>query len=165
MASLRNLINVTRAFVLLFSCFQFQFISTTSHQDQRFTDETLIETSNGKLRGTSYYLDNNLNLVNDSSPSLTRKINAWLGIPYAEKPLGELRFKRPLSVKNWKPQVLDATRLPNSCFQQRDTLFPNFEGAEQWNPNTAVSEDCLYLNIWTPSIKSSTKKKIPVLVC
>ena len=129
------------------------------------SDETLVETSSGKLKGISYYLDKNLNLANKSWWPFRRRIDAWLGVPYAEKPLGDLRFKRPVRVKKQASKVIDATRMPNTCFQQRDTLFPNFEGAEQWNPNTDVSEDCLYLNIWKPSLPMTLKKKIPVLVC
>ncbi|KAJ8310284.1 hypothetical protein KUTeg_012149 [Tegillarca granosa] len=46
--------------------------------------------------------------------------------------------------------VLDATQKPNSCMQGYEQMFPNFSGALVWNPNTTPSEDCLYLNVWTP---------------
>ena len=32
----------------------------------------------------------------------------------------------------------------------KDTMWPGFEGSEQWNANTALSEDCLYLNVMAP---------------
>lgn len=77
------------------------------------------------------------------------RVNAWLGIPYGEKPIGKMRFKRPAPVKSWKG-IYDATELPNSCFQLYDTVITEFEGVDMWNPNTNLSEDCLYLNVWTP---------------
>ena len=71
-------------------------------------------------------------------------------IPYAKPPLGELRFRKPEPVDDWQG-VHEATQLPNSCSQEPSEVFPGFSGEEMWNPNTPISEDCLYLNLWVPT--------------
>ena len=66
-------------------------------------------------------------------------------IPYARPPVGELRFRKPVPVENWR-DVLLATRVPNSCPQ---TLSP--PGVfDEWNTKAPLSEDCLFLNVWVP---------------
>lgn len=70
-------------------------------------------------------------------------------MPFAKPPLGPLRFRRPVAMDPWH-SVLDTMSLPNSCYQERYEYFPGFEGEEMWNPNTNISEDCLYLNLWVP---------------
>jgi hypothetical protein len=118
--------------------------------------DLLVNTQTGYVRGRAYYLDHHLprNANSRHYPYGKKKyrVNAWLGIPFAEKPIGNLRFKRPLPVKSW-PGVLNATQMPNSCSQLHDTVISDFDGVEMWNPNTNVSEDCLYLNVWTPHPK------------
>ncbi len=47
-------------------------------------------------------------------------------------------------------------------FQQVDEEFGRHHGVEMWNPNTEISEDCLYLNVWAP-VKNRNQKK-PVMV-
>ncbi|XP_078679319.1 cholinesterase 1 [Branchiostoma floridae x Branchiostoma belcheri] len=81
---------------------------------------------------------------------LGRKVNAFLGIPFAKPPVGDLRFKAPEPAESWS-DVYEATEFPNSCMLAPDVTFPGFHGAEMWNPNTPISEDCLYLNVWQPS--------------
>lgn len=136
-----------------------------NNQKNRAHDDLLVNTENGYVKGRTFNLDHDYQEVN-SNPKLSfnnkvkYRLNAWLGIPFAEKPIDNLRFKRPEPIKNWQG-VLNATQLPNSCYQLPDTIISGFEGVEMWNANTQVSEDCLYLNIWAPSQKS---KNTPVLV-
>lgn len=76
-------------------------------------------------------------------------VDLWYGIPYAEPPLDSLRFRHPRPIKSWSG-IKETKDLPNSCPQIIDTFFPDFPGAAMWNPNTRLSEDCLYLNIAVP---------------
>lgn len=99
----------------------------------------VVETDKGKVQGFT-------STVNGKT------IDTFLGIPFAEPPLGELRFRPPIQKEPWTG-ILDATRLPNSCFQDYDFFFGNFSGSTMWNPNTLPSEDCLYLNVWVPRTK------------
>ncbi|UYV78340.1 BCHE [Cordylochernes scorpioides] len=73
-------------------------------------------------------------------------LDIYLSIPYAQPPTGERRFKDPEPITNLPPQI-DATKFPLSCYQQ--DFRPND------HVNKIMSEDCLYLNIWTPSQKSN----------
>ncbi|NWI68804.1 ACES Acetylcholinesterase, partial [Todus mexicanus] len=87
---------------------------------------------------------------------------AFLGIPYAQPPLGPLRFRPPRHPPAPWPGVLDATAHRHACYQAVDTMFPGFGGSEMWNPNREMSEDCLYLNVWTPALGRGGG--VPVLV-
>jgi para-nitrobenzyl esterase len=81
-------------------------------------------------------------------------ITLFKGIPFAAPPIGERRWKPPQPAANWQG-VRSATRFGPQCMQARiysDMVFRN-EG---------TSEDCLYLNVWTP--KASAGARLPVLV-
>jgi para-nitrobenzyl esterase len=78
-------------------------------------------------------------------------ISIFKGIPFAAPPVGDRRWKAPAQVLPWSG-VRKADAFANACMQA-----PNTQG------NTApVSEDCLYLNVWTPA--RSANAKIPVVV-
>lgn len=74
------------------------------------------------------------------------KVNAYLGLPFAKPPIGALRFRAPESIEAWQSPV-SATALPNVCMQAGTGLDV---------PESSVfSEDCLYLNIFTPAQSSA----------
>ncbi|MFO0755402.1 MAG: carboxylesterase/lipase family protein [Byssovorax sp.] len=75
----------------------------------------------------------------------------FLGVPYAAPPVGDLRWKPPQPAKAWT-EALDATKKGPFCPQL---------SALGTSPMAGTSEDCLSLNIWTPSIGAD--KKAPVL--
>jgi len=81
-------------------------------------------------------------------------ISIFKGIPYAQPPVGDLRWKSPQPVKNW-----DGVRKADQ-FGPRAMQKPIF-GDMSFRSN-GVSEDCLYLNVWTPA--KSANEKLPVLV-
>lgn len=111
--------------------------AVVAHTDNEENDPLVITTDKGKIRGAT------LNVVTG------KKVDAWLGIPYAQPPVGPLRYRHPRPIEKWQG-ILNATTQPNSCVQILDTVFGDFSGADMWNPNTPMSEDCLYINVVTP---------------
>ncbi len=84
------------------------------------------------------------------------RLHTYLGIPYAEPPAGDLRFRPPQPVTPWRVPH-DAIVEPPSCMQA-----PYPEGGFYASPLGETSEDCLYLNIWTRA--ESEDDRLPVMV-
>jgi carboxylesterase type B len=99
----------------------------------------VVETTSGTLHG----------FINASTPL----VRQFLGVPYAEPPLGSLRFAPPVSKAN--AGVINATKFGDSCMQQfsnSSTIYTN--QVSQFLINGGQSEDCLYLHIWAPALKT-----------
>ena len=101
-----------------------------------------VETKSGRVKG----FNSEFSLTTGSVT-----VNEFLGIPYAKPPVDDKRFARPEPIDTWD-ETYEATNLPNACPQVIDNMFGDFEGSQMWNANTNISEDCLYLNIWTPDV-------------
>ena len=83
----------------------------------------------------------------------------YTGIPYAAPPVGELRWRPPRPPVSWEG-VRKADKFSANPMQvMRSELGP---WTAEYQPQGAVSEDCLYLNIWT--VAKSSKEKRPVVV-
>src|SRR5262245_34017909 len=80
-------------------------------------------------------------------------VRTFKGIPYAAPPVGDLRWKPPQPAASWQG-VRKATEFGARCMQARvydDMIFRDEN-----------SEDCLYLNVWTPA--KSENDRLPVMV-
>ncbi|XP_022654430.1 acetylcholinesterase-1-like [Varroa destructor] len=93
--------------------------------------DPLVKTRSGKIRGFR-------------EEKFGRHVNAFLGVPFAQPPLGPLRFRKPLPVKPWMRE-LKAMFFPPSCVQPDVVVNRVFNFTQDER-----SEDCLYLNIWAP---------------
>ncbi|KAF8960057.1 Alpha/Beta hydrolase protein [Flammula alnicola] len=122
-------------------------------RDHLFTlGSSILATSQADIIDTGYakYLGNR------SYPNTV----AYLGIPYAEPPLGDRRFRAPLPLNKarvaaeTKGSVVDATKYPNFCIQ--GTTGGGDAGG-------AGSEDCLNVNIYAP-VAAKQGSNLPVLV-
>ena len=109
----------------------------------------VIPTDKGPLRGVE-----------------TAAMNKYLGIPYAAEPVGDLRFRPPQAVARWHG-VRDASQVGPHCPQEASPFG-----------QASTTEDCLYLNVYTPSktgppteavakngkVKKAKHKRLPVMV-
>ena len=124
-----------KPFALLFC---FSLVSIISF-GQLTSDGSLptVKTANGILQGTQL-----------------SGIAMFRGIPFAQPPVGELRWKEPQPVKNWEGT------LRADHFSARPMQLPIYSDMKFRSPG--ISEDCLYLNIWTPA--KNGNEQLPVLV-
>ncbi|KAK7924415.1 hypothetical protein PG985_006469 [Apiospora marii] len=110
-------------------------------------DGLTVLTTSGSLDG----------FVNETAP----KVRQWLGVPYAEPPVGALRFMRPQKKTDAGP--IEATKYSPACMQQRSNATSIYtKYMREFLINGGESEDCLYLNVYAPL--APTSSKLPVFV-
>ncbi|WP_158822678.1 carboxylesterase/lipase family protein [Granulicella sp. S156] len=90
-------------------------------------------------------------------PANDAKISAFLGIPYAAPPLGDLRWREPQSVPAWSG-IRKADHFSASCIQH--ISGERLPWTREFLAQLPISEDCLYLNVWTPEIKTKEPKAV-----
>ncbi|WP_420140873.1 carboxylesterase/lipase family protein [Sphingomonas sp.] len=95
-------------------------------------------------------------VVEGEGPAEGSTVSRFLGIPYAAPPVGALRWRAPEPAPAWRG-VRKAQAFGDRCVQPRlwDDLIYRSKG---------MSEDCLSLNVWTPTAKPASGEKWPVLL-
>ncbi len=109
-----------------------------------FAQDVIVQTKYGQLAGTHLK---------------SSKIDQFLGIPFAQAPVGDLRWKAPKVMNPWAG-IRTAKEFGPSPMQAKPSPFL-YWSSEFLIPESPINEDCLYLNVWAPSSKKSLK---PVLV-
>lgn len=104
-----------------------------------FADSATVETVQGKVQGKK---------INQG------KVKAFLGLPYAAPPVGDLRWKAPTPPAKWQG-VRDASRYGAHCIQ-------NFGFPDMVFQDDGPSEDCLFLNVYAPA-NAKANSKLPVM--
>ena len=108
----------------------------------------IAKTENGLVRGL---------------PAADPRITSFKGIPFAAPPVGELRWRAPQPAANWEG-IRDCYTFGPIAMQGDITANPDNLYDREWHvdPDIPMSEDCLYLNVWTPAKRED--EKLPVFV-
>jgi para-nitrobenzyl esterase len=129
------MLKMKNIFLFIFLCFT---ISTNSQN-------TIVKLANGKIQGTT---------------NTDKTVRIFKGIPFAAPPVGDLRWKAPQPVQNWKG-TKKCMAFSASPIQNKPQPF--FCWSEEFIAQPEpLSEDCLYLNVWTTAKTKS--EKLPVFV-
>jgi len=120
----------------------------------------VVKTNYGKVQGLTVTINLDAPTLvgrrkrssSSSSHVNQTKVDAYFAVPFASPPLGALRYEKPAPPSSWSG-LLNATTPALGC-------IPEYRQAPDWN--TTASEDCLYLNVYTPH-GSTENSMLPVM--
>jgi para-nitrobenzyl esterase len=118
-------------------------MSCTGTQNKSKILDTTVKTQYGTIKGT----------VNESET-----VAMFKGIPFAAPPVGDLRWREPQPPEAWEG-VRDASKFGANPIQVNNRRLP---WTDEFMIKGESSEDCLFLNVWTPA--KSVSDKLPVMV-
>ncbi len=124
-------------------------LTTASCSSSSRPENPVLSVEGGQIQG----------VVLDSSDVIV-----YRGIPYAAPPVGDLRWKRPQPVVAWDGVKVADTFGP-AAMQRAHRADDGHYGTEFFEQDAPFSEDCLYLNVWTPAEAAGNPlAKLPVAI-
>ena len=119
------------------------------------SDDLVVTTDAGPIRGVELARGDTV-------------VRRFTRVPYAAAPTGELRWRPPRPVAKWS-ETYDASRAMPACPQDLSSQISYIRAvgasigapASRYGEGVTISEDCLYLNVWTPA---PTRARHPVMV-
>ncbi|KAM4553442.1 carboxylesterase 3 [Fundulus diaphanus] len=115
------------------------------------SSDLVVSLKNGQIRGEYVTVK-----------GTERRVKQYLGIPFARPPVGPLRLAAPQSPEPWQEER-DCTRQPPMCIQNPDLVVSVSKAMSSDFAVPEVSEDCLYLNVYTPA-EATRGDKLSVMV-
>jgi len=99
--------------------------------------------------------------ITGHASSLYDGVSEYLGVPFAQPPVRDLRFAPPAPIKDASTSI-NATRLPYSCIEgaSRNSRTNSKAPQNLGQAENEMQEDCLYLNIWTKPQTGDKKKAV-----
>lgn len=109
----------------------------------------IVTTKNGQMSGVA--------------GDLYEDVTVFKGVPYAQPPVGELRWQPPQDLENWEGVLAcDEYAAISPQFAEQGAGSEPYKQDFYWEGFPEISEDCLYMNIWTPATKGD--EKLPVYI-
>ncbi|XP_034389936.1 carboxylesterase 5A-like isoform X2 [Cyclopterus lumpus] len=124
---------------------------TATAQSAPGSVDPVLSLKNGRIRGLYVMVK-----------GTERRVKQYLGLPFARPPVGPLRLAAPQDAEPWEGER-DCTHQPPMCIQDPELVVSVSRAMSvQYSP-PELSEDCLYLNIYTPA-EATKGDKVPVMV-
>jgi hypothetical protein len=119
------------------------FAGCSNHDISKFCSNQTAAAPTAKIPG--------LGTVQGIVSPISKTVSNFMGIPYAEAPTGKQRWQPPVPKAAWQPSTLQATAYGDQCIQPGKT-------------DNGFSENCLYLNVYSPRDAVGALNNLPVMV-
>lgn len=146
--------------LILFTIVSFSVLVGCSESPDTSTSNNSAAITEPTAKSLSEPVQTNAGLVSGTA-SLVEDVVSFKGIPFGAPPVGVLRWKAPQAVAAWDG-VRTADTFGSACVQQNYPDRTPTNVAVDLPDSPSMSEDCLYLNIWTPA--KTAAANLPVML-